>query len=238
MEDAPSINVTTMPAPGFGVTVAVNVVDWPKIVGFTEEVSAVVVLSGFTTCDRADDVLPLKLVFPPYTAVMEWGLPLTESVETAHEAVGALALPLRLPVVQIVTPLSWMATVPVGVLLALDLVTVAVKVTDWLKLEGFAEEATVVVVSALLTMSVKLCVAFGVMLLLAVIVMGKDPTVPDAGVPLRTPAVVKVTPPGSAPVSVKLGAGGPEAVTVNVPADPTVNVVVFPLVNTGAVPTW
>ena len=54
-------------------------------------------------------------------------------------------------------------------------------------------------------------------------------------VPLSTPvAVLKVTPVGSAPVSESVGAGNPVAVTVNVPAVPTVNPALFALVIAGA----
>ena len=61
------------------------------------------------------------------------------------------------------------------------------------------------------------------------------PPVPAAGVPESTPVVVlSVTPEGSAPVSEKIGAGKPIAVTVKVPAVPVVNVVVFAEVITGA----
>ena len=52
--------------------------------------------------------------------------------------------------------------------------------------------------------------------------------------PLRIPAEVSVTPLGSVPVSVKVGAGTPEAVAVNDPAVPAVNVVLFKLVIAGA----
>ena len=63
-------------------------------------------------------------------------------------------------------------------------------------------------------------------------------TVPNAGVPLRTPvAALNVTPLGSAPVSLSVGAGDPVAVTVNVPAEFTVNAVLFALVIAGAMPT-
>ena len=49
---------------------------------------------------------------------------------------------------------------------------------------------------------------------------------PAAGVPDSTPAVaLRVTPLGRVPVSVKVGAGKPVAVTVKVPAVPTVKVV-------------
>jgi hypothetical protein len=65
----------------------------------------------------------------------------------------------------------------------------------------------------------------------AVNVMGNVPLA--LGVPLRMPAV-NVTPPGSAPDSVILGAGDPVAVTVNEPATPSVKVVLLALVMTGA----
>ena len=55
-----------------------------------------------------------------------------------------------------------------------------------------------------------------------------------AGVPLSTPAEVSVTPLGSAPVSLKVGAGTPVAVTANDPAVPTLNVVLLALVIVGA----
>ena len=45
---------------------------------------------------------------------------------------------------------------------------------------------------------------------------------------------MNVTPDGSAPVSLNVGAGDPVAVTVNVPAVPTVNVVLFALRDCGS----
>jgi hypothetical protein len=62
-------------------------------------------------------------------------------------------------------------------------------------------------------------------------VMGNVPS--TVGVPLRMPAL-NVTPPGSAPDSVILGAGDPVAVTVNEPAIPSANVVLFALAMAGA----
>ena len=47
---------------------------------------------------------------------------------------------------------------------------------------------------------------------------------PAAGVPERTPAVLSVTPLGSAPNSENVDAGVPVAVAVNVPAVPTIKV--------------
>ena len=82
-----------------------------------------------------------------------------------------------------------------------------------------------------MTVSVKFCTALGKMPFDAVNVMGNVPLA--VGVPLRTPAL-KVTPAGSAPDSVIVGAGNPVAVTVNEPAVPWVNVVLLALVMAGA----
>ena len=54
--------------------------------------------------------------------------------------------------------------------------------------------------------------------------------------PERSPAVVSETPPGNDPLKVKVGAGEPDAVTLNDPAVPTIKVVLVPLVNAGAAP--
>jgi hypothetical protein len=81
------------------------------------------------------------------------------------------------------------------------------------------------------TVSVKLCVPSVPMPLWAVKVMGYAPDVPLAGVPLRIPVLeLNVTPDGSAPVSDKIGAGSPVAVTVNDPTEPTANEALFALV--------
>ena len=54
-----------VPVPGaVALTVAVNVTDWPNTEGLVEELTDVVVLAGLTVCDRADDVLRLKLASP------------------------------------------------------------------------------------------------------------------------------------------------------------------------------
>ena len=70
---------------------------------------------------------------------------------------------------------------------------------------------------------------------MALIEIGYDPPVFAAGVPLNVPLLLRPTPFGSAPVSVKVGE--PVAVTVNDPNVPTVNVVLLPLVNVGTVLT-
>jgi len=62
--------------------------------------------------------------------------------------------------------------------------------------------------------------------------------VPDAGVPLSVPVPfplsVKVTPFGSAPVSIKDGFGKPVVITVNDAETPSVNMVLLGLVMAGA----
>src|SRR5258706_502680 len=89
------------------------------------------------------------------------------------------------------------------------------------------------------TASVKLCVAFGVTPLFAVIVIGKVP--PAVGVPASVAVplllLVNVTPAGSAPSSVidmEASVGAPVVVTVKVSAWLIVKVVVFALVIVGA----
>ena len=58
---------------------------------------------------------------------------------------------------------------------------------------------------------------------------------PEAGVPLRTPVdVLKVTPDGKVPDALNAGEGLPVAVTVNVPAEPTVKVALLVVVIVGA----
>src|SRR5437870_5783148 len=94
--------------------------------------------------------------------------------------------------------------------------------------------AVVVITGGWLTVSVKFCVAFGLTPLLAVIVKVYVPPDPTAGVPLRTPVALKVTPLGRVPVTLKVGVGKPLAVTVKVPAWASVNVALAALVKVGA----
>jgi hypothetical protein len=99
--------------------------------------------------------------------------------------------------------------------------------------------APLVIAGAWLTVSVKLCVAAVPTPLLAVIVSGYVPPVPVAGVPpsvaVPFPLFVNVTPLGSAPLSlIDDTVGFPVVVTAKLPAVPTVNVVLLPLVIAGA----
>ena len=66
------------------------------------------------------------------------------------------------------------------------------------------------------TVRVKDCVVSDGRPFVAVMVMGKFPD--RVGVPESTPLLLKETPLGKVPVSLKLGSGVPAPVTVNVPA--------------------
>jgi len=95
-----------------------------------------------------------------------------------------------------------------------------------------------VITGAVFTVRVKLCAAGVPTPLLAVKLRGYMAAVPDAGVPLNVPVPLplstKVTPLGSAPVSVRADTGKPVVITVNEEDVPTVNVVLLALVMTGA----
>lgn len=104
----------------------------------------------FTVCDRALEVLPVKFVSPPYTAVIE-----CEATESKEVLKVATPEPFSGPVPNVFVP-SLKVTVPVGVpVLPVELsVTVAVNVTELLNTEGFCDELTVVLVLAWLTVCV------------------------------------------------------------------------------------
>ena len=93
---------------------------------------------------RAAEALPVKVVSPPYTAVIEW-----EPAERA--AVVKLAIPPEsVPAPSVAAP-SLKVTVPVGVPEPDAGLSVALNVTDWPTTDGFGEEIEVVVVETLLT---------------------------------------------------------------------------------------
>jgi hypothetical protein len=98
--------------------------------------------------------------------------------------------------------------------------------------------APLVIAGAWSTVSVKDCVAFGVIPFCAAMEKEYVLPVPAAGVPLRVAVPfllsTKVTPVGSAPVGVRDGVGKPVVVTMKDPAVPTVNVVLAALVMEGA----
>src|SRR5262249_57303947 len=97
--------------------------------------------------------------------------------------------------------------------------------------------AALVKVGACVTMTVKLCVAFGSVPLVAVSVTGKTP--PCVGVPDSSPADDSVRPLGSTPaVTLTVGGGKPVISTWNVvPGTFSAKVAVFTLVIAGGVVT-
>jgi hypothetical protein len=63
----PLLKATTSPSgggPELELTVAVNVTDWPTLLGFNDEVTAVVVDALPTTCVRTGEVFALKFESP------------------------------------------------------------------------------------------------------------------------------------------------------------------------------
>jgi len=96
-------------------------------------------------------------------------------------------------------------------------------------------EAPLVIAGAWPTVSVKLCVAAVPMPLLAVIVIGKAPEVAEVplSVAVPLPLSMKVTPAGSAPVSVNAAVGKAVEVTVKLPGVFTVKATLLALVMLG-----
>jgi hypothetical protein len=117
----------------------VKVTDCPKNEGLADEVTLAVVLALFTVCVKGAEVLELKLLSPPYSAVIE-----CEPTDK-EEVVKAATPPVRDPVPNVTVP-SLNVTVPVGVPPVPD--TLAVKVTGCPKEEGLTDEVSVVVEDA------------------------------------------------------------------------------------------
>jgi hypothetical protein len=133
-------------APAVLATIAVNVTDCPRIDGFAEDVTVVEVGAGLTVWFRFPE-LPLK---PPsvfvYTALMACGEPLTLRVAVAPlVAITAVPDPESGTAAPNGTPSTENWTDPVGVAVVVPvLVTVAVKMIDCPKIDGFTGEFTVV----------------------------------------------------------------------------------------------
>src|SRR5258708_5501831 len=146
-----------------------------------------------------------------------------------------LSVPVPLPLLRNVTPAG---KAPLSVMLGVGdplVFTVNVPAAPTWNVTAFA----LVNAGALFTVSVKLCVAFGLAPFCAVNVMANVPV--TVGVPLSVPVPLplsrNVTPAGKAPLSVMLGVGDPLVFTVNVPAAPAWNVTAFVLVIVGGWPT-
>jgi len=126
---------------GTGWMVAVKVTVCPRLAGFGDPVSVIVVLAWLTVCVTAFEVLPERFESPPYTAV-------TESLPTARVEIDKLAEPpLNTPVPNTVVPFMNEIPSPLGGAPIREL-TVAVKLTACPYPDGFGEDASVVVVAA------------------------------------------------------------------------------------------
>jgi hypothetical protein len=147
---APSKNCTEPvgDAPMLLVTVAVNDTDCPATEGLMSAATLVVVVVLPTVSDNTAEVLGLKLASLPYTAVIECTPTVSDEVANV-----AWPEPFNVPVPIVAAP-SLNVTEPVGVPApGATAATVAVNVTDCSTVEGFALDATVVVVFDLLTVS-------------------------------------------------------------------------------------
>jgi hypothetical protein len=117
--------------------------------GFGVVVSVVVVEIGFTVWITAAEVLGLKLVLPAKLAVSEWAPGVTLEVARAAVPLVSVTVP------RVVVP-SLKVTLPVAVPVpGLTAATVAVRVNVWPDTEGFGAVASVVVVEAGFTTTVK-----------------------------------------------------------------------------------
>ena len=111
----------------------------PTTEGFNEDSTTALVPPWFTVCVNTAEVLPLTLVSPLYTAVMECAPSASpEVLKVVHP------LPLSVPVPSVVVP-SLNVTLPVAAPVAgASTLTVAVKVTGWPTSVGVWEEASAV----------------------------------------------------------------------------------------------
>jgi hypothetical protein len=138
----PSLKVT-VPVAAAGEIVAVNVTEEPYVDGFVEDVSVTVVFTLLTVCVSTEEVLVLSFASPPYAAVIEFEP--TAKVEMLNVAFPLLTF----PVPNVVLPFL-NVTVPVAV----ETERVAVNVTELPLVDGLAEEVSVTVGVALLTVCV------------------------------------------------------------------------------------
>jgi hypothetical protein len=155
---APSKNVTVpviVPAVA-ELTVAVNVTLAPVVDGLRDDAMAAVVdafVPAFTVCVSAGEVLAAKFVLPPYCAVMECDPCVSAEVENVAFPPAPTA-----PAPRDVAP-SRNVAVPVIVPAVVD-ETVAVNVTLAPVVDGLSDDATAVVVDAVVP-ALTVCVIAG-----------------------------------------------------------------------------
>jgi hypothetical protein len=118
----------------------VKVTDWPNVAGFRFEAIVVAELAWLMVCVSAGEVLAVKLLSPLYFAVMECELTDKLDSESCAALLETVAVPKDvLPSRNVTVPV---ALPPKAVWIDAD------NVTDWPKADGFALEATEVVVAA------------------------------------------------------------------------------------------
>jgi len=125
---------------------------WPGVAGLGEAVRLVVV-DAFTISVTGADVLGLSAVSPPYTAVRLW-------LPTARLAVVVVALPL----LSVAVPIGFVPSRKVTVPVALEGVTVAVRVTVCPTAAGFGDAARDVEVAVCPTFRVTVGEVLGLLL--------------------------------------------------------------------------
>ena len=144
MGELPSRNVTvpTGAIPAV-VTVAVNVMDWPPMIGFCEDASAVDVVRGAIVSASGEELLGAKFESPEYCATIE-------SAPAGNDEIFSAACPAFNADVPSKTPLLKKLALPDGVpgAVVAMLLTVAVRVTGCPKIEVAAPEPSDVLVPA------------------------------------------------------------------------------------------
>jgi hypothetical protein len=146
--EVPSLNVTVPVGvpPNSPLTVAVKVTDCPDLDGFSDDVSAVVVVAVATLWVNSPDVLPAKFASPLYFAANT--LAPASRVEGEKLAVPLLSAAVPKDTTKLVSGTQYQnVTVPVAVPPYCP-VTLAVSVTGCPKMDGFFDELSTVVVPA------------------------------------------------------------------------------------------
>jgi hypothetical protein len=185
-------------------------------------------------------VLVLKLLSPLYTAVIECEATLNELVlKVAEPALSAFVASEVAPSLNVTVPVGVPAPAPVGV-------TVAVKVTDWPKTVGLAEEANAVALPLLLTVCeialevlvVKLPSPPYTAVIACAATLSED-VLKVAWPELRLPVPIVVAPSLNVTVPVGVPAPAPLGVTVAVNVTDCPNTVgLVELLSAVAVPAW
>ena len=145
----PCLKVMVSPSggdPKLELTVAVKATVCPTSEGLREEASVVVVAILFTVCVSDAEVLPRKLVSPPYMAVI------VLDPSGREEVLKVAAPPLRVTVPR-VTEFRLNVAEPVGIPPNCP-DTLAVNVTVWPTTDGLTEDESAVEVVALDTLCV------------------------------------------------------------------------------------